>query len=369
MTLITTGAQDNQYEQEEKGFDFTDLGTFSENRTYTHRVIAGPKRVEFVWYPCIREDVDTGEPRPSFNRLALKPRSKMEGNQRLITDRLAAVDKKIQESQGVDKDHIESTFDRTARYIYIVISRDKSKGDDIWVGGWEYPSSVSKQLRELQAEESTSNKGMLNVGPYYTYDVNITRKKVSGKYGVKYSLNVEQSTVKYAGQIPTEVVNGSPEDIEANKELLEKVQKDVFTPEELKAVNEFMEENSLDDLVNIIDSDEEVLQAFQNNPINLLGQRQNQPIFKYDQQFKSYIQNKFDKKALPSMDAVEPNDDMDDINKDDLKEADEEDLKSGEDDYTGADLVEESEEEEIQSTDEDADLDDEVEEIDDNDIW
>jgi hypothetical protein len=366
MSLVDKlGGRDEQYEQEEQGFNFTNVGRFDDKGTYTHRVIAGPKRIEYVWYPCVREDNDTGEPYSSSNRLALLPRAKMDDGQKFITDKLAAIDRKIQEEHNVPKDRIRSTFDRTTRYLYIVISRDRSKQNDIWIGGWEYPASISKELRDLQKEESTSNKGMLNLGPYWTYDVNIIKKEVDGLYGIDYSIRAEQSTVKYAGQIPIEVVTGDKDALRKNKDLLQEVQNNVFTPEELEAIDDYMESHSLDDLIDVYESNEEILQEMNNRPINLIGKRKSgKKIIQFPHKFSQMVNNKMKDNLLPETTELE-----EELNTDELEEGDEQELNKSKEETPEPEKDTEEEAIPMDNKEEEVDIDDEVEEIEEDDIW
>lgn len=367
MSLIDKmGGQDEQYENEEQGFNFTDIGRFADTGTYTHRVIAGPKRIEYVWYPCVREDNDTGKPYPSSNRLSLLPRAKMDDGQKFITDKLATVDRKVQEEHNVPKERIRSTFDRTTRYLYIVISRDRSKQDDIWIGGWEYPASISKELRDLQKEESTSNTGKLNLGPYWTYDVNITKKEVDGLYGIDYSIRAEQSTVKYAGQIPNGIVTGGKDDLRKHKDLLQKVQNDVFTPEELETIDNYMENHSIDDLVDVFESNEEILQEMNNRPINLIGKRKSgKKIIQFPHKFSQLVNSRMKDNLLPETTELE--DSKEELDTDELKEGDEQDLNK--DKKESEPKKKEEKATSVDNDDEEVDMDDEVEEIEEDDIW
>lgn len=253
---VPLGGSEEQFDNEmSNGYSNADVGAFKEYGNYTHRILDGPKRMDSCWYPSWREEADTGQIKASWNRLILPKRS--EG--KTITDKLAAIDRKIQGEEGVDKNYIGSIFDRQTRYIYVVISRDQTQDPaNPWIGFWEYPVSVSKRVRKLNSKESSKNKGKLAYGPYWAYDIDIEKinEDSSGdkRFNTKYNADVVAETLKYAGKIPRRVVT----DPSFNYDKLGEIQEDVFTPEELEAIETFMTDNSLDSFVKPM-NDEEII--------------------------------------------------------------------------------------------------------------
>lgn len=251
---VPLGGNEEQFNDEmDNGYSAADIGTFKEYGNYTHRILDGPKRIDSCWYPSWREEADTGQIRASWNRLVLPKRSKG----KTITDKLAAIDRKIQEEEGVDRKYINSTFDRQTRYMYIVISRDETQDPaNPWIGFWKYPTSVSKRVRKLNSKESSKNKGKLAYGPYWVYDIDIEKiNEDSGgdkRFTTKYNTDVVAETLKYAGKIPRRVVTDS----NFNYDKLGEIQKDVFTPEELEAIKSFMTDNSLNSFVKPMNNEE-----------------------------------------------------------------------------------------------------------------
>lgn len=264
MSNVNLGGNDEQFEKEMGSGGSADIGRFKEYGNYTHRILAGPKRMDSCWYPSWREDPDTGAIKSSWNRLVLPKRSKG----KTITDKLATLDRKVQKEEGIDSQYINSPFDRQTRYIYIVLSRDETQDPkDPWIGFWEYPTSVSKKVRKLNKKESSKNKGMLSYGPYWTYDIDIEKVNTDSnsdkRFSTQYNTDVVAETIQYAGQIPVEVVT----DPSFQYEKLQEIQQDVFTPEELEAIQSFMDENELDSYVQPLSNEEIVNNLTSKSPI------------------------------------------------------------------------------------------------------
>lgn len=265
MNNVNLGGSDEQFKEEMgNGGPTAEIGRFKEYGNYTHRVLAGPKRMDSCWYPSWREDSDTGAIKSSWNRLILPKRS----NGKTITDKIATLDRKIQKEEGIDSQYINSPFDRQTRYIYIVLSRDETQDPKTpWIGFWEYPTSVSKKVRKLNKKESSKNKGMLSYGPYWTYDIDIEKENTDSssdkRFSTQYNTDVVAETIQYAGQIPVEVVTDSS----FQYDEIQKIQKNVFTPEELKAIQSFMKENDLDSYVNPLSNEEIVNNLTNKSPI------------------------------------------------------------------------------------------------------
>lgn len=340
------GGSEEQYQKEEKKKQNLQIPQFNENKAYTHRILAGPKRVDTVWYPCTYKDKDTGKLNASMNKLFLKP--KKDWDERAITDTLYLIDKTLQEeNEKVQDKEINPVCRRTTRYLYVVISRDRSKDGEPWIGLWEYPASVSNQIRKKQSEESSSKKGFLNFGPYWTYDVVVTRNQKSGSnsyYGISYNLSVDIATLKHGGEIPTEVVTDGAKGKQKHKDLLTKVEHEVFTPKELEAVDDFFKNNDLDNLDIMIGNNEQLQQVFEQVNFNPRGMNKSKdnmllsdpdtfikklkqrfsdnpeyiPAYSYPEETKTLETNNKSKQLKSSND----NEDEIEVNEDDFDEAD-----------------------------------------------
>lgn len=258
---LNLGGNEEQFDNEmNNGFSNAEVGRFKEYGNYTHRVLDGPKRMDSCWYPSWREDSETGAIKASWNKLVLPKRSKG----KTLTDKLAAIDRKVQHEEGIDSQYLNSVFDRQTRYIYIVISRDLTKDSaKPWIGFWEYPTSVSNKVRNLNCKESSRNKGKLNYGPYWTYDIDIEKINTDSggdkRFNTSYNADVVAETLQYAGKIPMEVVTN----LDFQWDKLAKIQQEVFTPEEVEAIESFMKDNELDSYVKPM-TNEEILDNLTN---------------------------------------------------------------------------------------------------------
>jgi len=289
---MKVGASNNETNSEESS-GYLEVGRFSEEAKYLHRALSGPKRKESVIYPTLRRDYETGEVKESFNAIVLMPK------ERTIIDKIAAVDKKIQEANGISYDDTRSQFSRNLRYVWIVISRDLTEKEDVpWIGPWEYPSRISKELTRFQRVRSTKDRYKLGYGPYYTFDVIIEKyydkdmmRKTGGnkQFSTRYSIEVDPSCMPMAGKLPVELVENPTYAAEHMDQVMQLYSK-VFTPAELNAINEYGV--SLDDLVVPVRTDEEILEILKEQPINfnatdVVGK----PLFKHCDELFEEIKN------------------------------------------------------------------------------
>jgi hypothetical protein len=260
------------------------VGRFKELGEYHHRCLLGPKRRESITYPTFRQDFETQQIVPSYNSIVLPPQS---SGIRTIVDTLASLERKIAADHGASRDTMIPQFKRTTRYIYVVLSRDLTNGDKPWLGAWEYPSTISKDITNFQAEVSTRDKSKLRYGPYWTWDVIVTKKideelaaKTSNKQlTTRYTAQIDPECMVLAGKIPVEAVE-DPDFFDKHPDLLKDIYSKVFTPEEVELIDAY--ELEIDSLVNPIKSNEEIVKIFNDFPINLEAKDANgAAIFKY----------------------------------------------------------------------------------------
>jgi len=253
-------------DQEANGF--VSIGRFSDIGEYIHRAISGPRKRETVIYPTFYEDWETNEIKETFNSITLVP------NARTVLDKIAAIDRKIQKSNGADKEEIRTQFNRSLRYMWIVLSRTEETEEGVpWIGPWEYPSRVSKQLTEAHKAIDSKDKTKLRYGLYFTFDHIVnkyydkeTMRKTSGnkQFSTRYSFEVDPSNIPMAGKLPADLLNRDYREKHAKKIM--DLYGQVFTPIELDAIEE--SEWALEDLVTPVKTDEEIMEILTERPIN-----------------------------------------------------------------------------------------------------
>lgn len=301
MTLKLGQTDDETRKEESSGYER--VGRFSEEGEYHHRPLVGPKRRETIVYPTYWEDLETGELKLGFNSVIVTPKV------RNIVDKIAAIDRKVQEQNGIDRKSIRSSLDRTLRYIWIVLSRDiTSEEGNTWIGPWEYPSRISKELTKLQREVSTKDNTKLRYGLYWTCDFIIERyidKEVARKTGNKqfatrYSITVDPECMPMAGKLPKKLLDDK-EYIAANQKKIEKLYTEVFTPEELNAIEEYMANHDIQDFITPVETDEELLEVFTQRPINWDAKNNDgTPLFPYKDDLLEEI-NKYEGNLLANI--------------------------------------------------------------------
>lgn len=269
MVKIGTGATEEHINKETTK-NYTKIGRFEEGE-YVHRAIDGPIRKEFVLYPSFYTDYETGETKETLHSVTIIPES------RTIFDKLAAIERKVQQNHGIDKMHIETQFGKSVRFIWLVLSRtQKDENGNPYIGPWEYPPVISDKLIEFNRISDVKDESKLRYGLFYTFDHIVkkwydkkTMEKTGGnkRFATRYSLDVDPSCVPMAGKLPIEILKASYQ-----KEHTDKIQKlitQVFTPEELDLIEESgFSLDSLRDSTRPVESDEEILEILAEHPIN-----------------------------------------------------------------------------------------------------
>ena len=266
------------------------IGYFKDLGTYIHRVLKGPFVFKGFIYPAWKEDFETGEMIPTYHKIVVP--QKLENT---IMDKLAFLDRQVQSSLG-GKDRIVSQFAPSTLYIFAVIDR-KASTEDIWVGFWEYKRSLVRDLNSLQKKLSTKDSEKLMYGPYWSYDVVIEKKydevmmeKTGGnlQYSTRYELDIDPETLVLSGKYPAKYLNRDyylqhKEEVE---EFDNKCYAQVFSEEELSAIQEFFEKNNPEHIISARDN-QELLEELKKFPINWDAEIDGQPAFPHrDKLFK-----------------------------------------------------------------------------------
>jgi len=280
------------------------IGRFKDLKDYRHRCLMGPKRRETVVYPTWRKSLETDEMYPSYNTVILPPST---SGFRSIFDSFSAIEKTIQTRHGIDRSAIDSAFNRTKRFIYVVLSRDVEVESGIWIGPWEYTATASKEVLQLQSEISTKNRDYLRYGPYWAYDIvikkyvdeELMRKTKSRMRSTRYTVSVDPENMPLAGQVPIKVIE-SREWTDDNASLMQELYKKAFTPDELEVINSY--EHGLDDFVRPINNNDELKEVLERFPINLDAVRSNNvEVFRFKNDLKEEI-SKFGDRLLAEYD-------------------------------------------------------------------
>jgi len=301
MFKESLGATSNEVALEED-FSRNIVGRFKDEGEFHHRCLSGPKRRESVVYPTWRRSIETDGLVPSYNSIVL-PSDRT--GERTIFDSFSAIDKNLQLKKGKDRRDIRTPFARNKKFLYIVLSRDiEVEGSTAWIGPWEYPTSVSKKITELQEELSTRKKENLMYGPYWSWDAVIKRyideemykKTKSRPRSIRYSVNVNPECNPLAGKVPAGILE-SRDFYASNIDMIDEFYRIAFTPEELDVIESY--EGSLNEYVKPIDSAEALLEILHNFPINLDAMdKEGDPVFKHKEELKEEL-SKFGDRIFP----------------------------------------------------------------------
>ncbi len=312
MSVVTKLGATKKQIDEQMGVDYTNVRVFKEFGKYHHRIIQGPIRDEHAFYPTWRKDAETGVLEESFNKIELPKRDK---KNKTVIDKIAALDNKIQADNGVDSKKIRSQFKRQLKYIWIVLSRDEQENGLPWIGAWTYPVNISKKLHEFMSMTRNAGDSKLMYGPIWSYDVIIEKYKTNDMYGVGYSVNVDPSSLKYAGKIPKKLYEDA-EYAAKNEDKIEAVFNNVFTEEERALIEKYTEEHDIDSYTSPVKNDEEIMQVFQEFPIRWDAEKDGVPVFKYKtdllESLKVYADNKL--QAIAETKQLSAGDDADENN-------------------------------------------------------
>ena len=217
-----------------------------------HRVIYGPVKVQYIYYPTLQRDNETGELKQSV-RVIKRPQ---EG---CILDSLASFEKRIRTQRG-DKNAKSNLSPRT-KWLYLVIDRSK---EEPAIEIAEYPFKVFDQILKLEAAKSSKDSNKLRHGLIFMYDLIITKAVEKGKprqYGTSYHVEVDPENA-WSGKIPVAALGMPAEELEKKLKGFEK-----FFPDEDW---ELIENMDIDlEKEGEPDSPELILSKLQDNPIYL----------------------------------------------------------------------------------------------------
>lgn len=217
-----------------------------------HRVIYGPVKVQYIYYPTLQRDAETGELKQSV-RVVKRPQ---EG---CILDSLASFEKRIRTQR--DEKNPRSNLSPRTKWLYLVISRNEEE-PSIKVA--EYPFKVYDQIIKLEASKSSKNPNKLRHGLIFMYDLIITKAIEKGKprqYGTSYHVEVDPEN-EWSGKIPVAALGMPAEELEKKLKGFEK-----FFPEDDW---ELIENMDIDlEKEGEPDTPEAILSKLQENPIYL----------------------------------------------------------------------------------------------------
>lgn len=245
----------NETIDNEIGIQSPTINRLQEVKDYTHRVVVGVLKREFMLYPSWGENSETGQPEQKLIPIDLDP------NETTVLDKLRMIEKRIRKDLKEEKP--SSMFNRTTRYVFMVFDRENP---EVELVPYEYPWQVFKDLRDLQEMRAKDDSKLKN-GPIYTWDAIIQKLKDPNKrdprYAISYKATVDTETIKFAGQIPVEAITDKNYD---DTPWLKKA----LTEEEFSAVMKWSKEHP-NGLLDYVDrkTDEQVLEQLHKFPVNL----------------------------------------------------------------------------------------------------
>jgi len=217
-----------------------------------HRVIYGPVKVQYIYYPTLQRDAETNELKQSI-RVIKRPQ---EG---CILDSLASFEKRVRIQKG--EKNPNSNLSPRSKWLYLVIDRN-SEEPEIKVA--EYPYKVFDQILKLEAAKSSKNTNKLRHGLIFMYDLIITKSVEKGKprqYGTSYHVEVDPENA-WSGKIPVAALGMPAEELEKRFKGF----KQFFPKDDWKLI----EDMDIDlEKEGEADSPEEILHKLKENPIYL----------------------------------------------------------------------------------------------------
>lgn len=251
--------------EEQVGAQTEQINRLDDVKKYYHRVILGTRRHEYMLYPTVITDNETGELKQQFVPVDLPPKTTT------LLDKVGNVEKRLRREHG-EKDP-NTAFYRRTRYLFLVIDREQpEKGVTVW----EYPWSVTKEIMKKQKQPSSKNKDMAMWGAMYSWDAVIEKKQDNTKnnpqYAISYDVEVDPESATLTGQMPLEAV------LDADYDDTEFVKK-ALTDDEYSRVMSWMEDhpNMFESYINE-KSDSALLEQFETHPINLYYVTNDRPL-------------------------------------------------------------------------------------------
>jgi len=248
------------------GKDFPEIGKLKDGVNH-FRIIAGPQKVETIWYPTMIER--EGKMQQTV-RTVVRP---AEG---CILDNLVKLDedltKKAMVSEGLDQDTVKkyrSALRPQRAFRFLVFDRTADNEGKPTVRIYDFPYTVKDQLEALQNTVSQKNKGFLEYGLIFMYDVYVTREKNESiknlQHSIDYKTAVVQDTTPLFVKKQHVPISHLDWDSESGAPCPWNYE-DYFTPEELEAIAEY--DKDLGTLCKP-DTEEEITEKLKKNPIYL----------------------------------------------------------------------------------------------------
>lgn len=246
--------------------------TLKEQKTYRHRVLTSPKRIAQVFYPTIREDAQTGELKGSWNAINVPYKQK-----HLLTP-LIDLDRAIKVEQAKERglsERVRSALEPSIGFLCLIFDRGETA---VKIDVANYKLQAVNQLIDLERTIDDDDPSKLMYGPMFCWDAVIVHAYENNPSKQEwqrhsYPVSVHPKTNKMAGKIPANIWKAES----VWKLCVEKnVHKQVFTEEELKAIDTY--EGDPATLGNPM-TDEEIAEELQKFPINPRGTRGGNYVF------------------------------------------------------------------------------------------
>ena len=177
----------SQYDNTTEGRE--DVFMIVENGQYRIRFISGVKQIARVWIPIVYKNSD--DMYETWKAFSVVP------GEESIFSAWSVGYKRLQMAEGVDRKSIYSPFD--ARIVFAYLIFDRSLKELVLQVG-EFKPSVRKRLDQLQEMTDPDDQIKLLHGPWWFYDVIVSREINESTRRPQYS--VEPYKNKFAGVVP-----------------------------------------------------------------------------------------------------------------------------------------------------------------------
>lgn len=220
------------------------------------RFIQGPQKIKTIFFPTVIEQEEKGVKvfKPSFRALNFLEKSP-------LIESIQEAEMTVRQGLG---DESDISFSEKLNWFYLAIN--KNKGETIKVKPIKVPTTIKKFLTEIESKLDLQDPEYLLNGPFYLYDVLITKTVEPGKparYGTKYTGAIYGNN-KFSGMIPQEFLRKSAD------ELIQEIGgwDKIFSEDEINAIEDC--NINLEDVLKP-NTELEIKEILQKYPINLLG--------------------------------------------------------------------------------------------------
>lgn len=233
--------------------------------THRHRVLEGPKIIRKFWVRTRMENKKNGEVKPSNFSV-------------IVSNKWNFIDDIVK----IEREASDSTFAPPVTpqtfWSYLVINRAVS--DSVSLAIAEYPRKVGIEINEKSLMRSTDNPRMLMYGPMYFWDAIITKFKQSDRTNFPdYRVDVHPSP-EYMDNLEADIYK-------PGYELTEEKMKEIFTEDELTAMEKF--KFNLDTETTPL-TDNELIEVLQQNPLDLMAKNFSRPLITQKEKVKEILQ-------------------------------------------------------------------------------